>query len=364
MEELVKWLPTFLIAALTGSLFGITFLLYRRWRTKNYFLLSSAIGATSIVHILLFGIAAVGSAGSELSETLYSGLAVLLFIGIQASYYHFFIPKKRKELQLFGVAAALSLLGLITFFVNKGIGATILAVVVIGFSLLLIIKIIPQLPKKNKFLLAHVLFAIGILLQVSNQIVDITSLFFVATLIVASAYTMMLIIFYHRIVDMVEAVSYSAVTDGLTGLYNKTHFIKKVKDYIGTDGAYALVFTDIDNFKRLNDTQGHPMGDAILKLVAKIMKETFQDVALVGRYGGEEMVALVTSDKVDPGELSELFRSRVEELTPEIFPVTISVGYSIYEEDVMAEEFIKQADEAMYKAKNRGKNRVVSYQVF
>ncbi|WP_161807609.1 GGDEF domain-containing protein [Bacillus sp. FJAT-28004] len=361
MKETLTYLPTFLTFGLMASLFGITFLLYLRWRTRNYLLLSLSSGSTAVIHLLLFAAAQTNIASDHL-VILISGTSLILFIGIHASFFHFFLPKRKKELAFFAGAAGAAILSLALGFFNQELGAAALTVMNIAFINFFIFKILSQLPKKKMFLLSHIFFSVGFVIQTAMIIFHIPGALFFTTVLATASFGVMLLIFYDRIVDMVLAVSNSAVTDGLTGLYNKTYFIRKVNDYLSNNTARALIFIDIDNFKRLNDTQGHPMGDAILKLVAKIMQETFKETALIGRYGGEEMVAVITNDHADPEELAELFRSRVEELTPNIFPVTVSVGCSISEFGLTAAEFIKQADEAMYVAKSEGKNRVVLYQ--
>jgi len=100
------------------------------------------------------------------------------------------------------------------------------------------------------------------------------------------------------------------------------------------------------------------MGDQVLKQVAQIVKEEAEPIgSICGRYGGEEMVVLVTDGNADAGELAERIRARVESETI----VTVSVGFSQLRKNVTADELIKQADEAMYKAKTSGKKKVVAY---
>jgi len=98
--------------------------------------------------------------------------------------------------------------------------------------------------------------------------------------------------------------------------------------------------------------------------VADILKDVVGSHGVCGRYGGEEMVALITDPHCDPGLIAEKFRFRVEEETKLIYPVTVSVGYSrLRDDELSADEFIKQSDEAMYFSKQNGKNRVTNYAV-
>ncbi|TVX85579.1 GGDEF domain-containing protein [Paenibacillus agilis] len=355
-----EWAPTLITSTLMASLSVINYLLYDRWRTKNYqyvYLLSGAAAACFLM-IYLLAIAL----DSTLLRGIFSTASLLTFILLQATFFNFFNPGQFKHLKLHaGLAVACLPIGIILI-LNTTIGTIFLLILMVSFICLSYVQHIPKLPKQLLFKIVHVSFASGFLIQAMSGF-ELGGALLVGGMIIAASYLVTLLLFYQRIIDMVEAVSYSAVTDGLTGLYNKHYFIGKLKDFILQDRVYALIFVDIDHFKQLNDTQGHQAGDEILKLVAKIFKDTCKEHALVARYGGEEMVAVVV-DNIDPGDLSELFRERVEEQSPSITPVTVSVGYSLYKEGLSAEQIIKQADDAMYKAKDRGRNRVVSYQVF
>ncbi|MCZ8512125.1 GGDEF domain-containing protein [Paenibacillus filicis] len=161
---------------------------------------------------------------------------------------------------------------------------------------------------------------------------------------------------FERVIEIMQAIYNSSITDGLTKLYNRKYFYNRVQQCINQQTPVSIIFSDIDNFKKLNDTKGHHMGDQVLKQVAHIMKEEAEDSGLCGRYGGEEMVVLVTDPDESAGELAERIRARVQEETI----VTVSMGYSSYKKGLGADELIKKADEAMYQAKTSGKNKVVA----
>jgi len=363
MKAIFEWTPIILLASFALALSGVTYLLYRRWRTRNYFYLYTTAAAVSITQLLLFAAAAAGDAESLLLRTIELIISCVLFAASQATIFHYFLPDKRKGLAIHGGFVLLTLIGAGGFFYDDAIGAGIVLLAAILFLGASFFTLIPKLPKRKMFRTSYVLFVISILLQaVPYQFPTIPGLFFAGLLFLAGAYFVLLMIFDSRLVDMVEAVAYSAATDGLTGVYNKAHFLNKLQSFLRTRSAYGLIFSDIDNFKKLNDTQGHEKGDDILKLVAHTMRDVCGDLAMVCRYGGEEMVAIVTSKKADSGSLAEAFRARVEQVTPSIYPVTVSVGYTLYTEGVDPKEFIRQADEAMYKAKHSGKNRVCVYQ--
>lgn len=364
MDTMYIWMPTLLTMTIFGCFFGITFSLYWRWKSANYFYCSLATGGSFLIHAILFVVALKG--GSQLVHTLGLLTANLTIIGTTTALLYFFHSRepKKKELIISGAFAALALIcaGGTLFHFNGALSASML--VTVGYVIYGVLFIIPHLPRQKLFLQwMNGLFGAASLLYLGSWFIHYSIVLFLANLMVTATAAFLLMIFYTRIVDMVEAVSISAVTDGMTGLFNKKHFITKVTEALHQQKGYAVIFSDIDNFKRLNDTQGHAVGDDILKLVARTMKETFKTSGYVGRYGGEEMVAVVNSKKADAFALAELFRSRVEEITPSISPVTVSVGVSLLTsgEEITAMEFIKQADIAMYSAKTNGKNRVVLY---
>lgn len=178
-----------------------------------------------------------------------------------------------------------------------------------------------------------------------------------------------------------------ATTDYLTGLMNRSAFLRSLEHIL--DGAYAkdakvgLLLIDIDHFKKYNDTYGHAIGDETLKVVSKILKDSANfmgdDTNLVARYGGEEMiVALPNATPSKLSTLAETMRAAIEGQSIALIkvntqlvlnkPVTISVGGVMWgkEEkgiDVSKDSdiLINKADEALYRAKAEGRNRVVMY---
>ncbi|TMV47807.1 GGDEF domain-containing protein [Paenibacillus mesophilus] len=170
-------------------------------------------------------------------------------------------------------------------------------------------------------------------------------------------YFILFVLLFERIVELMQASYRTAITDGLTGLYNRRYLMNKTAQYMNYGYAVSMLFSDIDNFKKLNDTQGHHAGDEALKSVARVIMEESEEIGIAGRFGGEEMVVLVTDSSVDMAKFSEKVRARIESEVG----VTVSVGYSKSREGVTAEQLVAQADQAMYKAKTTGKNKVVKY---
>lgn len=175
--------------------------------------------------------------------------------------------------------------------------------------------------------------------------------------VLTAAYFLLHLAVLARLLNLMQAVTYTSTTDGLTGLYNRRHFARLAEAAVREDNAYGAIFLDIDNFKRLNDTQGHEAGDAQLQAAASILLEETASIGFAGRYGGEETAAIVTDPECAAEQLAERIRSRIAEETA----VTVSVGVRYYEPGATAGQLIQEADAAMYEAKRAGKNKVVMF---
>ncbi|SFD56175.1 diguanylate cyclase (GGDEF) domain-containing protein [Paenibacillus catalpae] len=162
------------------------------------------------------------------------------------------------------------------------------------------------------------------------------------------------LLLFEWVIERLMMTYQSSITDGLTGLYNRRHFTSKAEQLLQNQKGLAVIFCDIDNFKKLNDTQGHHKADGVLKQVAEIMKEESAGIGAAGRYGGEELLACISTERVKAERVAESIRSRVEAETI----VTVSVGVSTSKDSQEVVQLIKLADEAMYHSKTTGKNKV------
>ena len=162
-----------------------------------------------------------------------------------------------------------------------------------------------------------------------------------------------------------------AHTDPLTQTHNRASFSDSIKREMSlaarNNSSLSLIFFDIDHFKAINDTYGHDCGDTTLAFSAKWIKESLRDSDIIFRYGGEEFVILLSdTDANGAALLAERIRSSIEHHTiaygMETIKITASLGISTLRKDDSLESFIKRADEAMYKAKDSGRNRVISAQ--
>jgi diguanylate cyclase (GGDEF)-like protein len=163
-----------------------------------------------------------------------------------------------------------------------------------------------------------------------------------------------------------------ATTDGLTGLLNHRTFQERLADLLGRAERHglqlAVILTDIDHFKKVNDTYGHPVGDEVIRRVAKVLADSVRKIDIVARYGGEELAVIIEgANAVGAAQLAERIRQDVAKQVIQSekggFSVTLSLGIaSVPEDGTDKQALIERADQALYHAKHTGRNRAVSYQ--
>lgn len=151
-----------------------------------------------------------------------------------------------------------------------------------------------------------------------------------------------------------------AVTDALTGLFNKRYFTELMNSEFEKGNKIFLVMLDLDFFKSYNDTYGHVEGDNLLRNVGQLILTDFRRVRAC-RYGGEEFAFILKTSLEEAITTAETFRQAVETFYPEKSKrqVTVSLGVGGIKKDESTEEFIKRVDGALYKAKESGRNRVM-----
>lgn len=169
----------------------------------------------------------------------------------------------------------------------------------------------------------------------------------------------------HRIDRILELEEFkrAAKKDALTGLWNRKYFEENVQNYLEkSEGQGAFFMLDVDNFKRVNDTYGHPAGDELLVQFSKLILSASEPGDLIGRLGGDEFAIFSTSitDKEaarkKSGEIVELVDSRFKDFDEEM-GISTSVGISVADKPETEYRLLyKRADQALYNAKNNGKN--------
>lgn len=168
-----------------------------------------------------------------------------------------------------------------------------------------------------------------------------------------------------------ELLKEMAITDGLTNLYNYRYFkntiVGEIQRHNRTKSPLSLMMIDVDYFKNFNDTHGHPAGDQVLKTIATLLKERLRSTDIICRYGGEEFAVILIDTRKNLGlQIAEEIRWIVEnhhfegEETQPNGKVTISIGVAgVPEDGTDPDQIIEKADNALYRAKQSGRNKVV-----
>jgi two-component system, cell cycle response regulator len=162
-----------------------------------------------------------------------------------------------------------------------------------------------------------------------------------------------------------------ATTDGLTGLTNHRTFQSRFEDLLQRAQRHghrvALLLCDVDHFKKVNDNYGHPIGDEVLRRVAKVLQEVPRKIDVPARYGGEEFVVILDNvDVVQAKAVAERIRTEIEKMVVETdrgpLSVTESIGVATFPDDGRDRAtLIERADLALYHAKHTGRNRVITW---
>lgn len=174
---------------------------------------------------------------------------------------------------------------------------------------------------------------------------------------------------YFQRYHLKRALYYSAHTDPLTGVSNRRYFMERSNEAVRRakrlSETLAVLMMDIDFFKKINDRYGHPAGDEVIKALAKTVKQQIREIDLLGRLGGEEFAVLLVDTDLRNGKLvAERIRAAVEgECVVDSgrkIRFTVSVGVSVFQDDAEMDSLLQRADEGLYRAKKKGRNRVCS----
>ena len=166
-----------------------------------------------------------------------------------------------------------------------------------------------------------------------------------------------------------------SITDPLTGIYNRRYLERRLTDEIARAHRYGMplsvLLIDIDHFKHVNDVHGHQVGDLVLAGMAQLIATTLRTTDIVARYGGEEIMVIAPSTPVKTAaDLAERLRKVVENASFEVpvelsrdisaLSVTVSIGVACFSHHTKdSQDLVQNADKALYRAKNAGRNRVV-----
>jgi diguanylate cyclase (GGDEF)-like protein len=166
--------------------------------------------------------------------------------------------------------------------------------------------------------------------------------------------------------EAIEKLSTVANLDFLTNLYNRRYFFNHINDFIKKYQKYAIAMLDIDHFKKINDSYGHDAGDMVLKHLAMILKNNTKGSDIVARFGGEEFcIALADVNEKNSisffVKLQNLISKERINIKNHTVKYTVSIGVTIKDKKEDIQVLLKEADKALYKAKEKGRNRVEIY---
>lgn len=155
-----------------------------------------------------------------------------------------------------------------------------------------------------------------------------------------------------------------AVTDAMTGLFNRGEIQKQISRSVKSDNRVSFVMLDLDDFKSVNDTYGHKEGDNVIRGISKLMTDIVAEMSQsgsVGRWGGEEFMILLQNEDVDKTlDIAERIRTDFSQMEfPACGKRTVSIGVAFVKEGERADAAVTRADNALYDAKGSGKNKVV-----
>jgi diguanylate cyclase (GGDEF)-like protein len=232
------------------------------------------------------------------------------------------------------------------------------------------------------FLIAWTFLLVGVTLYAMGGIVIDRSFITLYTLVIGSALEALLLSL--ALADRIRVLQSEkealeqeerrlrelSVRDGLTALYNKRFLMGRLAGEIEVaqrlNQSLSLLMLDVDDFKKFNDEYGHMEGDQVLIRLARIIRKSARDTDTACRYGGEEFTVILPGA---PAGLAEAVAERIREsfaaqaFTPrsgEVVSTSVSVGLAEFRDGETVEDFINRADEALYRAKRAGKNRVVT----
>lgn len=153
-----------------------------------------------------------------------------------------------------------------------------------------------------------------------------------------------------------------AMQDELTKLPNRRNIMNflelKMKEYVHFQKKFAVLFADIDDFSQVNNKYGHEVGDIVLRMVSKTLKNNTRLQDLIGRWGGEEFLGVYDVNSIEECQImAERFRKLVENTEAHSVHVTISIGMTIVQQGDTVDSIVERADRYMYESKRSGKNR-------
>ncbi|WP_024787377.1 MULTISPECIES: diguanylate cyclase [unclassified Lebetimonas] len=226
-------------------------------------------------------------------------------------------------------------------------------------------KVINDIPAKEKVNILNKYVSVNIYEGIPYE--KVKKRYLIGAVIIASLslILVLLVILFFKIKKIKNKLEIIATHDKLiTEIYNRLEMNKRLIEEIERAKRYktplSIIYFDIDYFKKINDTYGHEKGDFVLKEISKLIKENIRKTDIFGRWGGEEFLIILPSTKAKEAvKISEKLRKIIQEHNFDGLNVTISFGISELKENDDNISIVNRADKALYKAKEKGRNRVV-----
>ncbi|KMY53403.1 hypothetical protein AC623_04885 [Bacillus sp. FJAT-27231] len=168
---------------------------------------------------------------------------------------------------------------------------------------------------------------------------------------------------FHILHERVSDFQQQSSTDPLTGLHNRRSMNDCLAQLVANELPFSIILFDIDHFKKVNDTHGHAAGDEVLIFLANLMEETTREEDICCRYGGEEFLIVLPQAELPLAQhIAEKLRKRLEETTSPLGKaITISAGAASFPDDaIISDQLLHLADQCLYKAKQTGRNKVIT----
>ncbi|MGF9975474.1 GGDEF domain-containing protein [Viridibacillus arvi] len=326
----------------------LAFMVSRLTNIKRDLNLSLAFFLIGIFSIINF--TCIGEIKILFWGTPYHVASICLVLQVVATMY---FSRKQSKTELISISVV-GILLLVSFLLNGFVAGQIVFLSFLIYGSWGTYKVYKG---NSKFKLRGTMFILLAILLFVGQWFPFFSGIFLFSVVIIIAMLVESQYYFVRVVSMLRNAGINSIIDPLTTLYNKGFLLRKTDQLIKNNSPVEIIFSDIDNFKTLNDTKGHEYGDKILIQVGALLKEELEEKGYACRFGGEELVGIVI--KGDGVKIAEQLRKRVEAQTG----VTLSIGVASTNDiigEVNSAALIKRADERMYIAKTSGKNKVVS----
>ncbi len=371
----------------TFKLINTDKIVYKKFRSrliyensKRFLLILGFIVFSQVVFILLENFNIIKNQDTVFKERIMVMLICLIFLGL----IKYFSGSKRNEKSKSILGVVISAIQILSVFIGGYFNTIMFSNKDYSFSVYLLVVFILSLTYVSNPYYSSALILVsflGLTLYTNSYIVQLS--YFIGDFLIAVIFVILLCIgnimnFNGQLKLFLQEIEISKAnakleeisqTDELTGIYNRRKSADVISENIEIASRYKYCFSialiDIDNFKTVNDTYGHNVGDLVLQQFVNNIKNMLRSTDILGRWGGEEFIIITPNCKEDEAYfLVERLRKKNEEIYfPKVGKVTFSAGISIYENQDDFSKLVDKADKALYAAKNEGRNQTQIFQI-